>query len=67
MRLALSISRLAWGFRADLSDVCAAARARFPLALALFDLKQTAEARTEIEVIRRETEITPMSCITWAG
>jgi len=43
-------------FRAALKlDPTLATRARFPLAVALFDLKQTAEARTELEVIRRET------------
>jgi len=30
-------------------------RARFPLAVALFELKQTAEARQEFEAVRRET------------
>lgn len=43
-------------FRAALKlDPTLVTRARFPLAVALFDLKQTAEARTEFETIRRET------------
>jgi tetratricopeptide (TPR) repeat protein len=43
-------------FRAALKlDPKLVTRARFPLAVALFNLKQTAEARTELEIVRRET------------
>lgn len=43
-------------FRAALKlDPKLVTRARFPLAVALFDLKQTAEARAEFEIVRRET------------
>jgi tetratricopeptide (TPR) repeat protein len=43
-------------FRAALKlDPKLVTRARFPLAVALFDLKQTAEARAEFEIVRGET------------
>jgi Flp pilus assembly protein TadD len=43
-------------FRAALKlDPKLITRARFPLAVALFDLKQTAEARAEFEIVRGET------------
>jgi Flp pilus assembly protein TadD len=43
-------------FRAALKlDPTLTTRARFPLAVALFNAKQTAEARAEFETVRRET------------
>jgi tetratricopeptide (TPR) repeat protein len=43
-------------FRAALQlDPKLVTRARFPLAVSLFELKQTAEARREFETVRRET------------
>ena len=43
-------------FRAALQfDPTLVMRARFPLAVALFELKQSADARREFEVVRRET------------
>jgi len=47
-------------FRAALKmDPALVMRARFPLAVALFESKQTAEARKEFEVVRREAGSSP--------
>jgi Tfp pilus assembly protein PilF len=42
-------------------------RARFPLAVALFELKQSAAARREFEAVRREAGDHPNVRITWGG
>jgi len=53
-------------FRAALSlDSTLTLRARFPLAVALFEMKKFDEARQEFEAVRREVGDHPNVCITW--